>query len=169
MQLYFIMESHDAANVVRTLDIIEEALGLELFQECLPLILTDNGEEFTDIEGMKRSYTCPGAKRTRVFFCEPNRSDQKGSCERNHRLLRRIIPKYTDYNDTRNRSIQGLMQSDMTLVTNHVNSYPREDMNYLSPYAMAGAVLPDDFFILLGLEVIPQDRIMLKPELIYHK
>ena len=169
MQLYFIMGSHDAANVVRTLDIIEEALGLELFRECLPLILTDNGEEFTDIEGMERSCTCPGEKRTRVFFCEPNRSDQKGSCERNHRLLRRIIPKYTDYNDTRNRSIQGLMQSDMTLVTNHVNSYPREDMNYLSPYAMAGAVLPDDFFILLGLEVIPQDRIMLKPELIYHK
>ena len=169
MQLYYILEVHDARNVVKMLDVIEGALGLELFRECFPVILTDNGEEFSDIEGMERSNTVPGADRTRVFFCEPNRSDQKGSCERNHRLLRRIIPKYTDCNDTRNRSIHELMQPDMTLVSNHINSYRRPEMGFVSPYTMAKAVLPDDFFIMLGLEVIPDEQIILKPELIYHK
>lgn len=169
MQLYFIMPVHDAANVVEQLDIIEEALGLDLFRECLPIILTDNGEEFSDIDGMERSCTHEGEQRTHIFFCEPNRSDEKGSCERNHRLLRRIIPKCTSWNDSRNMSIHGLTQFDMNLATNHINSYARPDMNYLSPYAAAMPVLSEDFFILLGLEVIPPKEILLKPELIYRK
>ncbi len=167
MQLYFIMPLHDAANVVAQLDIIEEALGLELFQECLPLILTDNGEEFTDIEEMERSYTEPGKKRTMIFFCEPNRSDQKGACERNHRLLRRIIPKRTSWDDNRNKSIHGLMQSHLTLATNHINSYPRTELNGARPFDMARIILPEDFFDMLGLETIPLTEVILKPQLIY--
>ena len=167
MQLYFIMPVHDSANVVKQLDIIEQAIGLELFRECLPLILTDNGEEFTDINGMERSCTIPGEKRTAIYFCEPNRSDQKGSCERNHRLLRRIIPKRTSWDDSRNKSIHGLRQPQLTLATNHINSYPRPEMNYIRPYDMAMKVLPEDFFILLGLELIDIRNVILKPELIY--
>ena len=167
MQLYFMLAVHDAENVVRALDIIEEKLGLELFSECLPVILTDNGEEFTDIEGMERSYTVSGQQRTRIFFCEPNRSDQKGSCERNHRLLRKIVPKRTSWEDSRNKSIHGLKQEQMTLVSNHINSYPCPDMNFIRPYEMAMGIMPKEFFELLGLKAIPIKEILLKPELIY--
>ena len=169
MQLYYILDAHDAVHVVGMLDVIEESIGLELFKECMPVILTDNGEEFTDIDGMERSCTEPGEKRTKIFFCEPNRSDQKGSAERNHKMLRRIIPKYTNWKDSRNRSIQELVQSDMVLVTNHVNSYPRPKMKNIRPYDLAFKALPEDFFVHLGLEMIPKDEVNLAPSLIYNK
>ena len=169
MQLYFLLPLHDAVNVVETLDIIEEHIGLDMFRECLPLILTDNGEEFSDIAGMERSNTVLGEQRTKVFFCEPSRSDQKAECECNHKLLRRIIPKRTSYDDPRNMSIRGFKQYHMTLVTNHINSYARPDMNYLRPYDLARGILPEEFFDNLGLETIPITDIILKPSLIYCK
>lgn len=109
-----------------------------------------------DIEGMERSIN--GGKRTKVFFCEPNRSDEKGRCENNHKLLRRIIPKGT--------SIAGIMQVDMEKVTNHINSYSRKSLLGKSPFEASKGILPDDFFDLLGLETIPKEEVILSPELL---
>ena len=159
MQLYFIMPYHTSECVVATLDKIEEAIGTELFRELFPLILTDNGHEFWDMEGMERSITT--GLRTRIFFCEPNRSDQKGACENNHKLFRCIVPKGT--------SIDGYMQSDMTLATNHINSYRRKSLFGMSPYEQAMQYLPEDFFILLGLEKISAENVLLKPTLLNSK
>lgn len=156
MQLYFALEVHDSASVVAMLDRIEETLGNELFASCFPVILTDNGKEFSDINGMERSVY--GGTRTKIFFCEPNRSDQKSQCETNHKLLRRIVPKGT--------SINSFMQTDMTLATNHINSYIRKSLFEKCPYDLATDILPDDFFILLGLEQIPAKEVLLTPELL---
>ncbi len=162
MQLYFMLDMHDAKHVVEILDRIEISLdNLELFRECFPLILTDNGHEFVDIEGIEHSCLVSGEKRTKVFFCEPNRSDQKGSAERNHRLLRDIVPKHT--------SVEPFMQSHMQLVSNHVNSYPRKSIGGMSPYDLGMRVLPEDFFWLLGLEKVPTDQIVLQPSLLKSK
>ena len=158
MQLYFIMSEHDSANVIATLDKIEEALGTELFKEMIPVILTDNGHEFADVNGIERSVFDPTQKRTTVFYCEPNRSDEKGACERNHRLLRRVIPKGT--------SLEGLMQWDLTLVTNHVNSYVRDSLQKSCPYDLAIDRYDEDFFVLLGLERIPKEQVVLTPDLL---
>lgn len=97
MQLYFQLEKHDSASVVAALDRIEASIGKELFAASFPLILTDNGREFSDIRGMERSVS--GGKRSHIFFCEPNRSDQKAQCETNHKLFRRIVPKGTSVED----------------------------------------------------------------------
>lgn len=156
MQLYFALEVHNSASVVEMLDRIEETLGKELFASCFPVILTDNGKEFSDINGMENSIY--GGTRTKIFFCEPNRSDQKSQCETNHKLLRRIIPKGT--------TIENFMQADMTLATNHINSYVRRSLFEKSPYDLAKDILTDDFFLLLGLEQIPAKEVLLTPELL---
>ena len=156
MQLLFILDEHASPDVVAMLDILEETLGHELFASCFPLILTDNGQEFSDTAGMERSVY--GGQRTRIFFCEPNRSDQKAECENNHRLLRDIVPKGT--------SLERFMQSDMTLAANHINSYVRKSLFGRCPYDLAMAALPEDFFLLLGLERIPGNKVILKPELL---
>lgn len=156
MQLIYILSKHDSANVVRMLDSIELSLGKELFRECFPLILTDNGHEFSDIESMERSIY--GGRRTRIYFCEPNRSDEKGACENNHKLIRRVIPKGT--------SIEHFLQKDMVLLTNHINSYSRKALFGKCPYDLAAQVLPRDFFILLGLEKISPENVILKPSLL---
>lgn len=156
MQLAFIMSYHTAACVVNVLDMIEEALGKELFSQIFPLILTDNGHEFTDITGMERSIY--GGKRTKIFFCEPNRSDEKGSCENNHKYIRYIIPKGT--------SLESYSQADISKMMNHINSFKRKSIFGKSPYELAQNVLPEDFFILLGLETIPPTEIILNHSLL---
>ena len=156
MQLYFILDYHDSPSVVRMLDILEEALGKELFASCFPLILTDNGHEFSDIRGMERSLF--GGQRSMVFFCEPNRSDQKAQCENNHKLFRRIVPKGT--------SVDHFRQVDMTLATNHINSYVRSSLFGKSPFDIAQAVLPADFFLFLLLEKTPAKDVLFKQALL---
>lgn len=156
MQLLFILDEHTSAAVVAMLDLIEEALGREMFASCFPLILTDNGHEFADIDGMERSIY--GGQRTCVFFCDPNRSDQKAECENNHRLLRDIVPKGT--------SFEPFSQTDMTLAANHLNSYVRKSLFGRCPYDLAMAALPEDFFVFLGLERIPAGEVTMKPVLL---
>lgn len=159
-QIAILLDSHTAEGVVKALDIIEEMLGLELFREMFPIILTDNGEEFTDIEGMQRSCTVEGESRTYVYFCEPNRSDEKGECERNHREMRKIIPKGT--------SLEPFMQSDICLMINHLNSYSRRSLSGKCPFDLAKTIFPKDFFLMLGLEQIPPDEVVMKPSLLSH-
>lgn len=155
LQLAYIMEEHTMECVVGVFDMLEETLGKELFNTIFPIVLTDNGHEFMDIEGMERSIY--GGQRTRIFYCEPNRSDEKGSCENNHRLIRYVIPKGT--------SLERFRQIHINLMMNHINSYNRSSLFGKCPYDLAMNVLPEDFFILLGLEKIPSDDVILKPSL----
>lgn len=156
MQLYYIMPNHTSECVVATLDAIEETLGTELFSSLFELILTDNGHEFWDIDGMERSVYV--GKRTNIFFCEPNRSDQKGACENNHKIFRYIVPKGT--------SIDKYTADDMVLITNHVNSYCRKSLYGKSPYDVAMNVIPEDFFEKLGLTKVPGKELNLTPSLL---
>ncbi len=156
MQLAFIMNKHSAESVIAVLDMLEETLGVDLFRMMFPVILTDNGHEFADIQGLERSIN--GGQRTKVFFCEPNRSNEKGHCENNHRYMRYIIPKGT--------SLEPYSQRDISLMMNHVNSLKRKSLYGRSPYEVAMNVLPEDFFILLGLEQIPPEQVILQPHLL---
>lgn len=158
MQIASYLERHDSKNVVAALDHIESCLGTDLFREAFPVILTDNGSEFTDIEGMERSCIDPQRKRTKIFFCEPNRSDQKGACENNHKLIRDVIPKGT--------SLIPFIQADITLMMNHINSYRRKKSHGLCAYDLAMQAFPAEFFDHLGLYRIPDDQVMLKPKLL---
>ncbi len=160
-QIAVMLNEHTSEEVVKALDKIEIAIGTDVFREYYPLLLTDNGHEFADIEGMERSIN--GGKRTMIFFCEPNRSDEKGACENNHKYMRYVIPKGT--------TIEPLDQAAVTLMMNHVNSFCRRSLMGKCPFDMAQAVLSEDFFIALGLEKISPEEVNLKPELLknyYH-
>lgn len=160
LQLAFIIEEHTLSCVVDALDRLEFSLGKDLFREMFPLILTDNGHEFSDRLLLERSIY--DGKRTTVYYCEPNKSNEKGSCERNHELIRFVIPKGT--------SLEPYTQSDISLMMNHVNSYRRKSIGNRSPYELARFYgINEDFFILLGLEEIPPDEINLTPQLFHYK
>lgn len=156
-QLAFIMNSQTCESVVQALDKIELSIGSELFKQIFPVILTDNGSEFSDIVGIETSCQT-GKTRTKVFFCEPNRSDEKGSCENHHKMIRYVIPKGS--------SLEPYTQADITLMMNHINSYKRKSLFGKSALDLAKSVLPNDFFILLGIEEKPPEEIILRPALI---
>ncbi|GHT78725.1 hypothetical protein FACS1894104_2330 [Actinomycetota bacterium] len=152
-QLMIAMDSHTAASVVSTLDMLEESLG-EDFPE---VILTDRGCEFADARGIEK--TIKGNwKRCDLFYCDPRHSEQKAKCENNHRLIRRILPKGTAFNN--------LTTEDMALVMSHVNSMPRASLGGKSPMELAMEHLPEWVFRDLGLTLIPSDKIILKPHLL---
>ena len=155
-QIAFIMEEHTSACVVETLDLLEYSLGAELYSSVFGVILTDNGHEFLDIEGMERSVF--GGQRTKIFFCEPNRSDQKGACETNHKMIRYILPKGT--------SFQSLVQPDIIKMMSHINSYGRKSLAGATPYKVASATLPKEFFDILGIELVPPEQLNLTPSLL---
>ena len=156
LQLAFIMDEHTCEYVVHTLDVLEETLGRELYELLFSVILTDNGHEFMDIYGMERSIY--GGTRSKIFFCEPNRSDEKGHCENNHKYIRYVIPKGT--------SLESYSQKDISLMMDHINSYKRKSLFGKCPYEAARTILPEDFFLLLGLEQIPPERVILQPRLL---
>lgn len=55
MQLVFRLMEHSSKCVTGLLDSLEKKLGKDLFSMCFPVILTDNGHEFSDIDGMEKS------------------------------------------------------------------------------------------------------------------
>ena len=67
------------------------------FSELFPVLLTDNGGEFSNIYAFENDLS--GAKETSVFFCDPNCPWQKPHVENNHTLLR-------SFRDTRQNSLQ---------------------------------------------------------------
>ena len=158
MQPVFKLKEHTSKCVKELFDSLEKKLGKELFAFCFLLILTDNGHEFSDIDGLEISLF--EGKRTRIFLCEPNRSDQKGQCENNHKLIRTILPKGV--------SFKSLTASDTLLITNHINSYSRKSLFDKSPYEAAINTLPKEFSKKIKLKIIRESDVNFTPKLLKH-
>ena len=88
------------------LDLLKEKLS---FSSLFPIILTDNGGEFVDISSIELD----DKNHCHLFFCEPNRPDQKARIEKNHTLIRDYFPKGTSF-DT-------YTQEDINLAVSHLN------------------------------------------------
>lgn len=156
--LAFLLDNQDMENVLLQIHWLEDILGLDLFRELYPVILTDNGSEFKDpvsLEEPLDSYDdCP---RTRIFYCDPGKAYQKGGIEKNHELIRYVIPKGT--------SLEGFSQADITLLINHINSYSRNERAPFKPFDLVEKVYPD-LIKKLDLKRISPDDILLKPSLL---
>lgn len=158
-QITLLLKAQTKAEVVRALDMVEGLCGAEGFSKAFPILLCDRGSEFADVERMEHSKN--GKPRTRVFFCDPLRSDQKGKCEKNHEEIRKILPKgKTDFDALRER--------DMAVLMSHVNSYARDSLNWATPYDLEKLMAPEGLLDGLGVERIPADDVTLKPYLIEH-
>jgi IS30 family transposase len=156
LMLIFLLRDGKADTVVDIFDWLTSALGIKIFRSLFPVILTDNGSEF------KRSYemehTIEGTLRTKVFYCDPQQTNQKSRCERNHEFIRYILPKGSCFDD--------LTQDDVTLMMNHINSLPRASLNAKSPYKAFVALYGKETAAKLGLKYIPLKELCLKPELL---
>ena len=146
-------------SVKDELDKIEKVIGTELYKRVFKYILTDNGGEFQRPEELETSID--GSKRSSIYYCEPNRSDQKAKVEKNHEYIRYIIPKGT--------SMDNYTQTDIDLMMSHINSTARELLNFAIPYDMASIYLGKKTLKKLNLKKILPDDIILKPYLINKK
>ena len=159
-QMMLLLEAHTLNEVKRALDEIEEAIGLEAFRRCMGTIVTDHGHEFNNFALLEASCTKLGEKRCKIFYCDPNRPDQKGACEKNHVELRRILPKKTKFTK--------LTKTDLSLICSHVNSYTRPSLHGAAPVDIAMTMLPKELFEKLGVKRIDPEEVIMKPSLLPH-
>ena len=154
-----LLPDKSSKSVKDELDNIEKVIGSELYKRIFKYILTDNGGEFQRPEELE--FSADGSKRSSIYYCEPNRSDQKGKAEKNHEYIRYIIPKGT--------TMDNYTQADIDLMMSHINSTAREILNFAIPYDMASIYLGKKTLKKLNLKKILPDNIILKPYLINNK
>ncbi|MBR0189552.1 MAG: IS30 family transposase, partial [Clostridia bacterium] len=154
--LCYLREENTSKSVTGIFNHLYATLGHDLFAKLFPVILTDNGTEFSNPMEIEFDYET-GERRTNVFYCDTRRSDQKGSIEVNHEFIRRISPK--------GKSFDGRTQQDINLMMSHINSYKRKKLNDKSPYEIFTLMYGKETAELLGIEEIPSDEITLKPSL----
>ena len=127
------------------------------FFQLFPVILTDNGGEFARVDDIEMDVR-GGSK---LFFCDPNRSDQKGRIEKNHTLIRDILPKGTSFDN--------LTQEDINLICSHVNSVKRAALNGKSAYELFTFTYGEEISKLLGISKIPAEDVCQSSKLLQHK
>ena len=149
-------DANTSKSVIQTINQLDATLGREKFKELFPVLLTDNGCEFSNPARIEADLN--GEMRTRVFYCDRNRPDQKGSIEVTHEFIRRIIP--------RGQSLECYTQEDINLMMSHINSYGRKRLNDISPYDMFTLLYGQGTAELLGIQKIPYDQINLTPNLL---
>ena len=127
------------------------------FFQLFPVILTDNGGEFARVDDIEMDVR----GESKLFFCDPNRSDQKGRIEKNHTLIRDILPKGTSFDN--------LTQEDINLVCSHVNSVKRAALNGKSSYELFAFTYGEEIPKLLGISKIPAEDVCQSSKLLQHK
>lgn len=127
------------------------------FFQLFPVILTDNGREFARVDDIEMDVR----GECKLFFCDPNRSDQKGRIEKNHTLIRDILPKGTSFDN--------LTQEDINLVCSHVNSVKRAALNGKSAYELFAFTYGEEIPKLLVISKIPAEDVCQSSTLLQHK
>ena len=150
-----------AAAMLSGINLLEDILTPQLFSKYVQVILTDRGSEFSCAEAAE--LRPDGTRRTRIFYCDPMQSAQKGSLENNHIELRYIRPNGADL-----FALGLTSQNALNLICSHLNSYPKEKNRGKTNFECLQFFAPDLFqrFLDYGLSVIPADQVILKPYLI---
>ena len=111
-------------SIIKELDKLELKMK-EKFKLIMKKIITDNGCEFLDYEGIEKSVIVEG-KRISIYYADPYASYEKGQIENQHRLIRYFYPKGVDFAKYKD--------DDIIEKINRINNYPRKNLGWSTPY-----------------------------------
>lgn len=153
-----LLDDKTADSVSRAVEQLKDKLGRAGFSfgDYFPLILTDNGPEFNHISTIERSLD--GLHESNLFFCEPYHSSEKPRVEKNHTLLRDILPQGTSFDD--------LSQVQINLVFSHVNAVARKGLHGKSAYDVFTSLFSVDFAEVLGISFVSPADVVQSPNLL---
>ena len=158
LMLAYLRDSNTSKSVTDIFEMLYNTLGEDLFKRLFPVILTDNGSEFSNPKAIEYGTERFTGHRTNVFYCDAGSPYQKGAIEVNHELIRRVLPKGRTFND--------LTQDDISLMMNQINSYKRKKLNNRSPYETFSFYHGEEVLHKLGCLPVAAGDIMLKPALL---
>lgn len=158
LMLAFIREANTSQSVIDIFDELYKRLGGSMFRHLFPLVLTDNGSEFSNPKCIENGPSGKEYNRTKIFYCNPRAPYQKPEIEVGHEFIRRIRAKGKSFDD--------LSQEDVNKMMDHINSYKRKKLNDKSPYESFSFHYGEDFLKRLGCQKVAANAIILKPRLL---
>lgn len=126
------------------------------FGEVFPLLLTDNGGEFSNVFAFENDLE--GNKETSLFFCDPNASYQKPHVENNHILFRDIVPGGSSFDE--------FTQETVNLIFSHVNAVKRKQFNGKSAFDMFTFTYSAQLASILGISRVDPTEVVQSPKLL---
>lgn len=126
------------------------------FGELAPLLLTDNGSEFSMVAAFENDLC--GNPESHLFFCEPCSPYEKAEIEKNHTLFRDIVPSGT--------SFDLFSQDTVNLIFSHVNAVKRKQFNGKSAYDMFTFYFSEVLATALGISFVPPCEVVQSPKLL---
>jgi IS30 family transposase len=91
-------------------------------KEIFKIVTSDNGSEFLDFGKLEKSIF--GGKRFEMYYAHPYSSYERGTNENANGIIRRFLPKGTDFSKISNKKIQKIQD--------WMNDYPRKILGWLS-------------------------------------
>lgn len=112
------MKDRSASSTVKCLNKLYRSYGSMAFRKIFKTITVDNGNEFSDYKNMTKY------NKTKIYYCHPYSSWERGSNENANKLIRRFIKKGEDISQYTDRQIKD--------IENWINNLPRKIFNGLS-------------------------------------
>ena len=134
----FTIENKNAKKVVDTFNFIQNLIGIESFKEVFPSILTDRDPSFSDIEGIEFDPNT-GELRTKLFFCDAFRSNQKASVENMNKQIRKFFPK--------GKSVDNFTQDQIYLIAKAINETPLHSLDGATPREAFSLIFGEETYI----------------------
>lgn len=125
-EFMILMPNRTAASVVKALNRIEWKFG-KYFPQIFKTITCDNGVEFSDCYGIEKKRRGKG-KRTKVYYCHPYSSYERGSNEKQNRMIRRWLPKGS--------SFASVSKEEVARIEAWLNNYPRTIFDFETSAAL---------------------------------
>ena len=151
----FKISEQNISSVNNKIKDIKSKIGNEMFHKIFNIILTDNGSEFKRPAEIENNG--PDVLDSNVFYCDPQRSDQKSQIELSHEYIRRYIPKGISMNDYTDEDIHNMMC--------HINSVPRKSLNWKSPYEVFVEMFNKEVLDKLNIYQVESKNIILNQKL----
>lgn len=124
LELVVKIPDRTAASVVKAFDRLERRTGSRRFRIMFKSVTFDNGSEFSDVAGLERSILT-GKCRTSLYFAHPYCSSERGTNENHNGIIRRFLPKGTDFARVTHKAVREIQD--------WMNTYPRKILGGLTP------------------------------------
>ena len=153
-----LLENKTAAEAAGKIQLLKARLKKSgfVFWDIAPLLLTDNGGEFSYVPAFEDD--ADGNQESRMFFCEPCSPYEKAEIEKNHTLFRDIVKSGS--------SFDGFTQETVNLIFSHVNAVKRKQFNGKSAYDMFSFYYSEELAEALGISFIPAKDVVQSPKLL---
>ena len=155
--LMFLLESQTTDEVTKVFEYLQQTLFEDDYKKLFQVILTDNGTEFYDVLNIECNHKT-GEQISKVFYCDPGASWQKGGIEKNYEFIGYVLPKKTTF--------KNLTQNDCLIIANHINSLCRDSLNYNCPFKAMLFLCDEKTLNMLNMYYIEPDQVQLNQKLL---